>query len=461
MEFTVNTLLVDVSLISGLLFLAQMLRSKIKFLQNYYIPSSVIAGLSGLFLGPQFLNLLPFSSAASGYAGVLISVLCAGIFLGKTKIESVGTIVNKVGNTFFLNMGAELMGFGFPLLVGGFLITILFPDVFVEICLLLSAGFVGGHGYAASIGGALNNLLGREDAIYIGQTFATIGLLVGLFLGILYINYATRKGATKLVSSAKDLPDECKTGLVPEGKRVSMGTETVHPMSIDPLVWHLALIFTATGIGYGAYNWYKQYFPQIEVPMMCLTMIAGVLIQLILNKIGYGTYVDKKTVDRIGSTVTDYLAAFGVATIRISVVIEFLWPILLLCTILILWTSFYLFFVGRRGFKNFWFERAIFVFGYMTGVIAIGVTLLRIVDPEMKSGTLDDFGSAYTVQAIVELFLISLIPQMTVQFGYVVVGIVVAGFGLACFIANRVLYGAQKGPMNAIREGEAEVIGIK
>ena len=35
-----------------------------------------------------------------------------------------------------------------------------------------------------TIGTALNNSLGREDGVVLGQTFATVGLLVGLFVGI-------------------------------------------------------------------------------------------------------------------------------------------------------------------------------------------------------------------------------------------------------------------------------------
>ena len=48
--------------------------------------------------------------------------------------------------------------------------------------------------------------MGREDGVVIGQTFATIGLLTGLFGGIACINYATRKGATRLVDKAESLP---------------------------------------------------------------------------------------------------------------------------------------------------------------------------------------------------------------------------------------------------------------
>ncbi len=47
-------------------------------------------------------------------------------------------------------------------------------------------------------------------------------------------------------------------------------------------------------------------------------------------------------------------------------------------------------FFGPAMNRGSWFERSIFVFGYSTGVFAIGFILLRIVDPENRSKTLND-----------------------------------------------------------------------
>lgn len=458
MAFTAYSLLIDFSIMSFLLFIAQLLRSKIKFLQNFYIPSSLIAGFIGLFAGPQFLNIAPFSTQTGSYPYLLVCVLFAGLFLGKNEKINFKKILSQVGDTFFINTGGEIMCFGLAVLFGGLLVKIVFPTAFNEICILLPAGFAGGHGYAAAIGGTLNGLLSREDCVTIGQTFATLGLLAGLFGGIICINYATRKGATRLITTVGSLPEECRTGMVPSEKRKSMGDETVHPMSMDPLAWHLALVLFATGIGYGAYQLYKPHLPNIEVPMMCLTMLAGVLIQTIMNKIGYGKYVDKRIIDRIGSSVTDYLVCFGVATIRISVVLQFIGPISVLCLIGIAWPLILIFFVGKRLFRNFFFERSIFIFGYLTGVVAIGVTLLRVVDPEMKSGTLDDFGTAYTLQSIIELFMVMFAPVFLVQFGFLPVGAVLTAIALTLFLLCRIFFGVNKNPINALRPGEAEII---
>ncbi|MDR3258394.1 MAG: hypothetical protein LBT51_02105 [Fusobacteriaceae bacterium] len=461
MKFTAYSMLMDFCLMSGFLFIAQMLRSKVKFFQNFYIPSSLIAGFLALFAGNQFLNFVPFSDQTGSYAYLLVCVLFSGIFLGKTEKINLKETINKVGNTFLINMSSEIICFGAACLFGGALMILLFPNVFREIALLLPSGFMGGHGYAAAIGGTLNTMLGRNDGVIIGQTFATLGLLTGIFGGIICINYATRKKATRMIEAIGSLPMECKTGMVPGEKRQSMGTETIHPMAMDPLAWHIAIILFTTGIGYVIYNFYKQYWPNIEIPLMCLTMLVGVVIQGLLNKIGYGTYVDKKIVDRIGSCVTDYLVAFGVATIKISVVLDFIGPISVLCIIGILWPCILVFFVGRKLFINFWFERSIFIFGYITGVVAIGITLLRIVDPEMKTGTLDDFGTAYTLQSIVELFLVTIIPVIVVNTGLIPVGAILMVIGIVLLLLSKWKYGSytMKVPMDELRPGEGEIIG--
>ena len=59
-----------------------------------------------------------------------------------------------------------------------------------------------------------------------------------------------------------------------------------------------------------------------------------------------------------------------------------------------------------------WFERSIFVYGYSTGVFAIGMILLRIVDPQNKSKTLADVAVTEPPNSIAELILWSTGPYM-------------------------------------------------
>ncbi len=456
--YTCYSFLLDFCFMSGALFIAKLLRSKIKWLQNHYIPSSVIAGFIGLLLGPQVAKVIPWSSEASSYPYLLICVLFATLFIGRKESANVKKVFKNVGDTFFMNMGAEIFTFGMALLVGGAIMLVFFPEIFPEMSLLLPSGFTGGHGYAAAIGGSLNELLGREDAISIGQVFATVGLLVGLLVGIVCINVAAKRGATRFVKKASALPEEYRVGLIEEENRASMGNVTVHPTSMESLTWHIVLILVATGLGYGAEQLLGKWFPKLGFPLMCLTMIAGILVQLVLKLIKYDKYVDKKVIDHVGGSVTDYLVAFGVATIKLSVIAEFWVPILVLCVLGLLMSLSIVFVFGNKLFHNFWFERSIFIFGWITGVVAVGITLLRCVDPDMKSKTLDDYGVAYSVISIIEVIFISFIPIIAVSIGCIASGAIFTAVGLALFGACALIYGVQKKKWAELRDGESEII---
>ena len=434
MEYTAYSFVCDMAWMSLLLIIAQVIRTIVKPLQKLYIPSSVIGGVIGLILGPQVLNVIPWSEQIGSYAYLFICIIFAGLYLGKKEQTKLSTVFRNTGDTFCINMATEFICFGSALVFGWIILTVFFPNVFGEFSLLLPSGYCGGHGYASTIGTALNNLLGRDDCVQIGQTFATLGLLTGLIGGIIFINIMVRKGETRFIKKVDSLPEEYRTGIVPLDKQNSMGNERMNPMSIDPLAWHLALTLLAFILGYTFYNWYKQYLPDIEVPVMCLTMIAGVILQKIINRTRFKDTVDKKVESRIGSMFTDYLVGFGVASISLTVVKSFFVRIIVLCVLGTVWPIIMVLFVGRNLFHNYWFERSIFIFGWCTGVVAIGTTLLRICDPQMKSGTLDDYGTAYSLISVIEVFIVALTPQLAVSMGCPLVGAVELAIGILLLI---------------------------
>ncbi|MEL7563788.1 MAG: sodium/glutamate symporter [Dehalobacterium sp.] len=459
MTFGPYNMLMDFCLMSVLLLIAQFLRAKIKLIQCLYLPSSLIAGFFGLFFGQQFLNWIPFSDQIGGYAYLLVVVLFASLFIGNSEKMSVRKIFNDVGDTFTMNLAAEIGGFGVALLIGGFILVSLFPEVNQAFAILLPSGFIGGHGYAAAIGGSLQELIGWEEAVTIGQTFATFGLLTGVFAGLILINWATRANATRFVKGIGELPESMRTGLVPANEQFEMGKNTVNPMSIDPLTWHVLLVFIATAGGYYATNWFGVVMPKVSLPMMSVSMLAGVLLHIILKGVGLAPYVDKRIITRIGSSVTDYLVAFGVASIKISIVIKYATPLVIFCILGLCW-SLFMVYLGKKLFHNFWFERSIFLFGWTTGVVAMGVTLLRIVDPEFKSKTLEEYGTAYVLISIIELFIVSISPIYAAKGQGIIAGVVMCSIAAVLFILTAIKYGWKKSKGSELRPGEAEAIGM-
>ena len=404
-----ETILIDFGFISILIVVSKIIRLKVKFLQKLYIPAALIAGFLGLFLGKQFLNIVPFSDQISNYPSFLITILFACLFLGTKSKVSFKSMIKNVGDTFLVNGAAEILQYAIFTLIGVLVLPIVFKGINHSFGLMLAAGFIGGHGTASAIGGALQEH-GWEEATTIGQTFATIGLLGGIVFGVILINYGARKGYTKIVKDVKSLPEELLTGLVNKENRPPLGKETVNSISIDSLTWHVSLILASVCGAYGL-NWIlKILLPEFSLPIYSLALICSIVLQFILKGLKLDDYIDKKTVTHIGSSCTDFLVAFGVASINISIVIDYALHIIILSILGFIFVTLWFLYISPRFFRTYYFERGLYIFGMSTGVMATGVLLLRITDPNFESGVLEDFGIAWIFLSIVDVILVSLSP---------------------------------------------------
>lgn len=208
-------------------------------------------------------------------------------------------------------------------------------------------------------------------------------------------------------------------------------------------------------------NFINGLIPGISVPTFSVGMLCGVVLQFILKLLKLNRYVDHEVVSRIGSTATDYLVGFAVASIQVSVVIKYAVPLVVLSIIGLIFVFGYLLIVSRKLFHNFWFERGIFIFGWSTGVTAIGVTLLRVVDPNFRSKTLEDYGMAYVFLSFIEIGLIAILPSVVVAgYQFIAGAICLDAFVVLLAICAKT-YGIFHGKCSDLRPGEAEILGQK
>ena len=87
-------------------------------------------------------------------------------------------------------------------------------------------------------------------------------------------------------------------------------------------------------------------------------------------------------------------------------------PLTILLLIGLACTALYVFVVGRKIHRENWFEKSVFTWGWFTGTMAMGIALLRICDPDSKSGCLDDYAYAYLYIAPVEIALVTFAPLL-------------------------------------------------
>lgn len=416
MDFTIGSFINDFAIMSGLMVVSMVIRTKIKFFQNFYIPVSLIAGILGLIGGEFVLNILPFSDVAGSYSGYLFYFLFATLFIGNEKNEhGVKALLGKSGDSICLNNAAYAGFYGVAAMISTSLLVIIFPGLHEAFGVLAATGFAGGHGSAAAIGASFVQK-GWPEAMTVAQTFATIGLLIGIFGGVYIIKYATKKKYTAVIEEITDLPEDMRTGLILENQRVPMATETVSTMSIDTLTWHTALVVAAVGAGMG-FNALvlRRFFPDVYLPDHIFTLLFGWLIFAAIKPFKLGSYVDKQTINRIGSCITDYLVGFGVAMINLNVVFDYWQALLFMSVVMVALNVSFLFVIAKKYFNNYWFERGIYIFGMCTGVASIGVLLLRIVDPQYKTKALEDIGMAMIVMAPIDMVILSLTPIMFIQ----------------------------------------------
>ena len=152
----------DFGLMSMLLVIAHLLRSRIAALQNTLVPTSIIAGFLGLLGGWQLLDWLPFSTGSgagpiptmTSYPGFLVVLLFATLFMGRQPGHRSGAraAIRDAGDTFFYNLASLVGMYGLALLFGAVVLAWLFPELHAGFALMLPAGFVGGHGTATAIG---------------------------------------------------------------------------------------------------------------------------------------------------------------------------------------------------------------------------------------------------------------------------------------------------------------------
>ncbi len=408
--FDVYSFLLDLAFASGFILVGQLLRAKVKFFQSFFVPASLIAGFVGLALGPRGFGFIPFSDQMGRYSGMLIVLVFVSIGLRGFEISKGGfkKDVERIGSYMCFKEVSYMLQYFVPIVFGIYVLNRIFPTIHPGFGMLLGAGFVGGHGTAAAVGKTFA-AYGWADATDLAMTSATIGIMAGIFGGVILIKWATKRGITSYVKDFGSLPEELQTGLIPLEKRVSIGSETVSPISIDPLAWHLALIFFPAGIGRIAAQLINSQFG-LHVPTFSMAFIVAVAFYYLLKPCGAYKYVDRKLVGRMGSAFTDYLVFFGVASIKLPVVLKYWAPFSMLMILGIFVVVGGFLFLAPRMNRQDWFERGIFVYGYCTGVFAIGFALLRIVDPDMRSKTLDDTAIITPIVVITDILMVSVGP---------------------------------------------------
>src|SRR5699024_4437325 len=299
---------------------------------------------------------------------------------------------------------------------GLLILKLIWGDLHSGFGLLLASGFVGGHGTAAAVGSAFSEL-GWEEAQSLAMTSATVGVVSAIVGGMFLIKRGAEKKETSFISPFKELSFELRTGLIPKPKQQKFGNETISSISLDTLMLHIGLASLIAMGGYYISEWGSGFIGEAgAIPEFSVAFIIGLFIRWTLKKTKTNDYINPETLNHISGMATDLLVGFGIASISLPVIAANIGPLISLFIFGLIY-CFIIFKLAPKFFNKYPFEKGIFTWGFSTGTMAMGIALLRVVDPKQESGTLEDYSIAYLPEAPVEIIVVTFAPIM-VMTGY-------------------------------------------
>ncbi|MCO1339809.1 sodium:glutamate symporter [Kocuria polaris] len=400
------------------LILGSMIRAKVTWVQRLFLPSSIIAGLLLLFLGPQVLGKIVGGGFSEGglftpqmlqvwgtLPGLLISIVFATMFLGQ-KLPRPSRVLKLVGPQ--LSLGVM---FGSGQYVVGLLLAVLILVPFFAaspmVGALIEVGFEGGHGTAAGMRGVFADL-GFESGADLAVGLATVGIISGIVIGIALINWGARTGRTEFLNGQAVPSLAEQAGPSDRDEHSPAGTITSRPAWVEPLSLHVAICAVAVLIGWvilESLRWIESVTygtteirdgVQLEifahVPLFPMALLGGVLLQAIATAMRVDHHIDHQIMLRIQGLALDFLIVSAIATLSIAAIGENLAAFLLLALGGILFSVAVFLFIAPKIIGRYWFERAIGDFGQSMGVTPTGLILMRIADPQAKSPAFEAFG---------------------------------------------------------------------
>jgi ESS family glutamate:Na+ symporter len=381
--------------LSILLLIGLILRSKIKFFQNFFVPACIIAGILGLiiretavYLGLITNSVLLFETSV--YHLFNITFISLGLTYRRNKknksclrnIVNMGLLISSVAALQFIIGGAIV-----------FIFNLFGYRLFPTFGFLVAMGFEEGPGQALSIGKTWEGF-GFANASSIGLSFATLGFIFAIFVGVPLVSWAIRTGRISAVDSS--ISNAFKTGLFSkDDDKIYAGFQTTHASTIDSLSLHAALIGFVYILTYGFIKILELFSPSDIAEMLwgfffIWGLLIAFIIRIIIEKIGIGHHLDHELQSRITGWGVDYLVVAAITAISLKVFIDYAIPIFTIALVVGVLTLIWIYYFGNRIWKKYRFERTAGLYGMETGTVATGLMLIRIIDPEFKTPAATD-----------------------------------------------------------------------
>lgn len=394
-----------------LIVLGKWIRMKTPVFQRIFLPSSIIAGILALLVGPEVLGRLAGDQTFlknglwpaevvevwSTLPGLVISVVFAALFLGR-EIPRPKIIWRKAGP---IVAHGQALAWGQYMVGLATVVFLLIPlkDAEPMAGALIEIGFEGGHGTAAGLRETFQSL-GYENGADLALGMATLGVVLGVLIGTAAINWSVWRGYIDAPNQSDQKRDELAE---PENREKVPAPVQYNDQAIEPLSIHFGFIALAIGLGWLMLEGFIYLeetvllnlgWPELfsHLPLFPLAMIGGVIVQILGDRYGYTRLIDRRLMNRISGASLDLLVVAALGSLSIQAIGNELTIFLVLALVGTIWTSFCFFILARLMFQKDWVPLGLANFGQGMGMTVIGLLLIRMVDPDDKTNAMEAFG---------------------------------------------------------------------
>ncbi|MDD3277294.1 MAG: sodium/glutamate symporter [Lachnospiraceae bacterium] len=401
------SIVIAFGLASLMLCLGMALRGKLRFFQKTLMPVSVIGGVLGFLLVNLLLvnvniggvSVTDFSSIVDVF--FVFSFISIGLTGGKKKSRAKTEEEKKAKKANGPVKGAMGMGLIWCILYAitpilGILIVSVVGKAFgmnAMYGILIPFAFCQGPGQASTYGKLFENTYGFANAEMVSLSFAIFGFLAAFLIGVPLAKYGLKKG---LARNKNKINEAVERGyFIPEEQRETIGKSTTHSANIESIAAHFAImgvcyllaLVLAKGI---------SYLPVLGSTFSAMLffwgMIAAYIVKAVMGKLKIDYLINNAFQSRLTGFLSDYLVVCAFMAIQLSVIGNWIVPILIVSVICAFVTFIVCLFFSARLGSDHDFERLLGLYGTSTGTTPSGISLLRMVDPKLQTNTGAELG---------------------------------------------------------------------
>ncbi len=281
------------------------------------------------------------------------------------------------------------------------------PKLFRASGILLPMGYGQGPGQANNFGTTFEGM-GFVGGHSFGLAIAAAGYLSACIVGVVYLNYLSRKGRIRrgeyepvAGSVTVDNPNEITETASESLDRLSLQLAIVMGIYLVTYVLTLGVTEGLGAISEGAKNAVGNLLWGFNFMVGSALAIAT---RAIFRKRFEARPKDLKKQDnyllsRISGLAFDAMIVAGIGSIEPEQLSGLWVPFLLMAVAGAAVTFLHLRFVCRRVYPDYYNEGMLSMYGMMTGTISSGVILLREIDPQLKTPAANNLiiGSSYAI----------------------------------------------------------------